>query len=52
MKYHFSISSNGRIYYIGEGTPGILGLIDASECVPTFGAGLKNILIYISVDSS
>ena len=35
------ISSNGRIFYIGSGTSGRLGIVDASECLPTFGIGDK-----------
>ena len=27
----------GRLYYIGAGTSGRLGIVDASECPPTFG---------------
>ena len=27
----------GRLIYIGAGTPGRLGILDASECPPTFG---------------
>ncbi|WP_221567704.1 N-acetylmuramic acid 6-phosphate etherase [Alkalihalobacillus sp. TS-13] len=27
----------GRLYYIGAGTSGRLGILDASECPPTFG---------------
>src|SRR5690606_32564572 len=27
----------GRIFYIGAGTSGRLGIVDASECPPTFG---------------
>ncbi len=27
---------NGRLFYIGAGTSGRLGIIDASECPPTF----------------
>ena len=27
----------GRLFYIGAGTSGRLGILDASECVPTFG---------------
>ena len=27
----------GRLFYIGAGTSGRLGIIDASECPPTFG---------------
>jgi N-acetylmuramic acid 6-phosphate etherase len=29
--------SNGRLFYIGAGTSGRLGVVDASECPPTFG---------------
>ena len=35
------INSNGRIFYIGSGTSGRLGIVDASECLPTFGIGDK-----------
>lgn len=28
---------SGRLYYIGAGTSGRLGVLDASECPPTFG---------------
>jgi N-acetylmuramic acid 6-phosphate etherase len=28
---------NGRLFYIGAGTSGRLGVLDASECPPTFG---------------
>jgi N-acetylmuramic acid 6-phosphate etherase len=28
---------NGRLYYVGAGTSGRLGVLDASECPPTFG---------------
>jgi N-acetylmuramic acid 6-phosphate etherase len=28
----------GRLFYIGAGTSGRLGVLDASECAPTFGA--------------
>ncbi len=31
------LSSGGRLFYIGAGTSGRLGLVDASECPPTFG---------------
>lgn len=31
------LSSNGRLFYIGAGTSGRLGIVDASECPPTFG---------------
>ena len=32
-----SLSNNGRIFYLGAGTSGRLGVLDASECPPTFG---------------
>jgi N-acetylmuramic acid 6-phosphate etherase len=36
--------SGGRLFYIGAGTSGRLGIVDASECPPTFGVehGLVN----------
>jgi N-acetylmuramic acid 6-phosphate etherase len=30
--------SGGRLFYIGAGTSGRLGVLDASECPPTFGS--------------
>lgn len=32
-----SIANGGKIVYIGAGTSGRLGIMDASECPPTFG---------------
>lgn len=32
-----SFNSGGRLVYIGAGTSGRLGILDAAECVPTFG---------------
>ena len=32
-----SLESGGRIIYIGAGTSGRLGVLDAAECPPTFG---------------
>lgn len=31
------ISNGGRLFYIGAGTSGRLGVLDASECPPTYG---------------
>lgn len=31
------LHNGGRLYYIGTGTSGRLGVLDASECPPTFG---------------
>ncbi|MGQ9806466.1 MAG: N-acetylmuramic acid 6-phosphate etherase [Chlorobiales bacterium] len=33
-----ALKSGGRLIYIGAGTSGRLGILDASECPPTFGA--------------
>lgn len=32
-----AFNNNGRLFYIGAGTSGRLGVLDASECPPTFG---------------
>lgn len=34
---HHALSNGGRLFYIGAGTSGRLGVLDASECPPTFG---------------
>jgi N-acetylmuramic acid 6-phosphate etherase len=31
------LSDTGRLFYVGAGTSGRLGVLDASECPPTFG---------------
>ena len=31
------LSSGGRLFYLGAGTSGRLGVLDATECPPTFG---------------
>ena len=33
----FQIKNGGRLFYLGAGTSGRLGIVDASECPPTFG---------------
>ena len=35
------IRQGGRLFYIGAGTSGRLAILDASECLPTFGVGDK-----------
>lgn len=40
------MKKGGRLFYIGSGTPGRLGIVDASECPPTFGVS-NNIIIGI-----
>ena len=37
LKLEDKLKSNGRLFYIGAGTSGRLGVLDASECPPTFG---------------
>ena len=32
-----NMEKGGRLFYIGAGTSGRLGIVDASECPPTFG---------------
>jgi len=32
-----NFSNEGRLFYLGSGTSGRLGILDASECPPTFG---------------
>ncbi len=34
---HVRMAKGGRLFYIGAGTSGRLGVVDASECPPTFG---------------
>ena len=38
------LAAGGRLFYIGAGTSGRLGVLDASECPPTYGvdAGIVN----------
>ena len=31
------LKNNGRLFYVGAGTSGRMGVMDACECVPTFG---------------
>ncbi len=33
----YAFENGGRLFYIGAGTSGRLGVLDASECPPTFG---------------
>ncbi len=34
---HVQMEGGGRLFYVGAGTSGRLGVVDASECPPTFG---------------
>jgi N-acetylmuramic acid 6-phosphate etherase len=39
-----SLSSGGRLIYLGAGTSGRLGVLDASECPPTFGVAHDKVI--------
>ena len=39
-----ALSSSGRIIYIGAGTSGRLGILDAVECPPTFGVSYDTVV--------
>lgn len=39
-----SLSQKGRIIYIGAGTSGRLGILDAVECPPTFGVDYNTVV--------
>lgn len=45
---HQSLSNGGRMFYIGAGTSGRLGVLDASECPPTFGTDPSLVQGYIA----
>lgn len=38
------MKAGGRIFYIGAGTSGRLGILDASECPPTFGVSPDKVI--------
>lgn len=42
-----ALRGGGHIYYVGSGSPGILGIVDASECPPTYGAAFEDVCGYI-----
>lgn len=39
-----TFNNNGRLFYIGAGTSGRLGVLDASECPPTYGVSDKMVV--------
>lgn len=43
-----SLHSGGRVCYLGWGSLAVLGLIDASECNPTFGADYNDVRGFIN----
>jgi len=38
------MKQGGRLFYIGAGTSGRLGVVDASECPPTFGVAFDTVI--------
>lgn len=38
------LKNGGRLFYIGAGTSGRLGILDASECPPTFGVSKELVI--------
>lgn len=38
------VQNGGRLFYIGAGTSGRLGVVDASECPPTFGVTFDKVV--------
>jgi N-acetylmuramic acid 6-phosphate etherase len=43
-----TLKSGGRVFYLGAGTSGRLGVLDAAECPPTFGTNPDQIIGVIS----
>lgn len=43
-----SLRAGGHMYYLGAGTSGRLGVLDASECVPTYGTPPDMVQGYIA----
>ncbi|GAA4227006.1 N-acetylmuramic acid 6-phosphate etherase [Streptosporangium album] len=42
------MKAGGRLVYVGAGTPGRLGVLDASECPPTFGTPPEQVFAIIA----
>ncbi|KAK3749423.1 hypothetical protein RRG08_003273 [Elysia crispata] len=43
-----SLRNNGHLYYLGCDALGLIGIVDASECRPTFGASFHDIRGFVS----
>ncbi len=41
---YLNMRDGGRLFYIGAGTSGRLGIVDASECPPTFGVDHNTVI--------
>lgn len=42
------MAAGGRLVYVGAGTPGRIGFLDASECLPTYGAPPEQVFAVIA----
>jgi Predicted sugar phosphate isomerase len=43
-----SFKNGGRLIYVGAGTSGRLGVLDASECPPTFSTDKNQVIAIIA----
>jgi N-acetylmuramic acid 6-phosphate etherase len=43
-----SLGAGGRLIYVGAGTSGRLGVLDAAECPPTFGTDARQVVALIA----
>lgn len=47
-RLYTSLKNGGRMFYIGAGSSGRLGVLDASECPPTYGTAPELVQAYIA----
>lgn len=45
---HDALAAGGRLIYVGAGTSGRLGALDAAECPPTFGTDPQSVVAVIA----
>lgn len=43
-----ALRGGGQVLYLGRGEPGLAGVLDASECPPTFGAEFDQVRAYLT----
>ncbi|MGH2410928.1 MAG: N-acetylmuramic acid 6-phosphate etherase, partial [Chloroflexota bacterium] len=43
-----ALSSGGRLIYVGAGTSGRLGVLDAAECLPTYGVDREQVVAVLA----
>ena len=49
IEVYNTLLTGGRLFYIGSGTSGRMGVLDASECPPTFGVN-DTVIGLIAID--